>query len=207
MATKERILDTAERLIATQGFAGTSLRQIIGEAEVNLAAVHYHFGSKQDLLDEVILRKASAVNAERLALLKHFEEEAGARPVTVEKVLTAFFEPMIKVGGRNPQFVKLMGRLHGEGLLPGLVEKHFSSTLARFVTALHRAMPKLPEGELFWRMQFMFGAMSQAVCGWDMFPSGIDVRKDAANFGLVMRRLMVFLCAGFQAAPTREGGK
>ena len=204
MATKERILDTAERLIATQGFAGTSLRQIIGEAEVNLAAVHYHFGSKQDLLDEVILRKASAVNAERLALLKRFEEEAGARPVTVEKVLTAFFEPMIKVGGRNPQFVKLMGRLRGEGLLPGLVEKHFSSTLARFVTALHRAMPKLPEGELFWRMQFMFGAMSQAVCGWDMFPSGIDVRKDAANFSLVMRRLMVFLCAGFQAAPTRE---
>ena len=67
--TKEKILDTAERLIGEQGYAATSLRQIIAEAGVNLAAVHYHFGSKEDLLDAVVVRKAGPVNEARLARL------------------------------------------------------------------------------------------------------------------------------------------
>src|SRR5579871_6634654 len=103
--TKQKILDTAERLIADQGYAATSLRHIIGEAGVNLAAVHYHFGSKEDLLDELILRKAASVNAERVALLDRFEAEAGSTPVSVDKVLRAFFQPMIEAGSRSPQFV------------------------------------------------------------------------------------------------------
>ena len=202
MATKEKILDTAERLIADQGFAGTSLRHIIAEAGVNLAAVHYHFGSKQDLLDQLILRKASAVNEERIAILTKLEEESGSDRLPVEKVLDAFFAPMIRVGSRNPQFVKLMGRLYGEGMLPGVIEKHFQPTLRRFVQALKKSLPELSEGELFWRMQFMYGAMSQAVCGWDAFPPGVDVQRDSADFGRVMGRLMVFLCAGFLAPAT-----
>jgi AcrR family transcriptional regulator len=206
MDTKQKILDTAERLIATQGFAGTSLRQIISEAGVNLAAVHYHFGSKQDLLDHVILRKAAAVNEERHRLIEQFESEAGSGSVSVEKVLTAFFKPMIEAGARNPQFVKLMGRMYGEGLLPVLIEKHFQPTLTRFAKALHRARPELSEGELRWRMQFMFGAMSQALCGQDIFPQ-MCVQADDSAFVLVMRRLMVFLCAGFQAPAVPEAEK
>ena len=46
--TKQKILDAAEQLIAEQGYAATSLRQIIAEAGVNLASIHYHFGSKDD---------------------------------------------------------------------------------------------------------------------------------------------------------------
>jgi len=65
--TKEKILDTAERLIGEQGYSATSLRHIIAQARVNLAAVHYHFGSKEDLLDAVVARKATPVNDARLA--------------------------------------------------------------------------------------------------------------------------------------------
>ena len=139
--TKQKILDTAERLIGQQGFAATSLRQIIGEAGVNLAAVHYYFGSKEELLDEVITPKASVVNAQRLALLDQFETEAGSQPIPVEKILTAFFEPIIGMAAETPQFVQLMGRLFGEGLMPAIVEKHFQPTVTRFVQALRRAMP------------------------------------------------------------------
>src|SRR5215472_13313064 len=121
--TKQRILDTAERLIADQGYAATSLRNIIGEAGVNLAAVHYHFGSKEDLLDELILRKAGVVNKERLELLDRYEAEAGNGPVAVERVRCAFFERMFKAGGGTPQFVKLMGRMQSEGLIPTIVAK------------------------------------------------------------------------------------
>lgn len=207
MTTREKILDTAERLIANRGFAATSLRHIIGEAGVNLAAIHYHFGSKQDLLDELIARKAKRVNEERTALLDALERDAGSGAVAVEKVLDAFFGPMIRAGGENPQFVKLMGRLQGEGLLPQVVGRHFQEVLVRFVKALRRALPELSDGELYWRMQFMFGAMSQAVCGWEVFPPGLEFKPDGADFPRVMRRLMTFLIAGIQAPATREAAR
>lgn len=200
--TKQRILDTAERLIGEQGYAGTSLRHIIAEAGVNLAAVHYHFGSKEDLLDNVILRKAEAVNAQRLSRLDRLEGE-GAAPVPVEKVLDAFFEPMIEAGSQNPQFVRLMGRLYAEGLLPGVVAKHFQPTLERFVQALHRALPALPPPELASRLQFMIGAMSHAVCGPRGFPQPL-VPLEAPDFRTTMRRLVVFLTGGLEAPPTQE---
>ncbi|MBV8905675.1 MAG: TetR family transcriptional regulator [Acidobacteriia bacterium] len=200
--TRDKILDTAEHLIADHGFAATSLRQIIAEAGVNLAAVHYHFGSKQDLLDQLILRKVSRVNAEREALLDQFEREASPEPVPVEKILKAFFEPMIETGCRNPQFVRLMGRMIAEGLIPAIAEKHFHPTASRFVKAFRRALPNLPEGELFWRMQFMFGAMSQGVVGLSAPFMGIE--RDTADFPTIMRRLIQFLTAAIQAPATEE---
>jgi AcrR family transcriptional regulator len=200
MATKEKILDTAERLIASQGFAATSLRQIISEAQVNLAAVHYHFGSKEELLDQLVLRKVTRVNEERKALLERFERESGGDPVPVEKILAAFFQPMIEAGSRNPQFVRLMGRLIAEGLIPSIAEKHFQPTTSRFVGALRRALPHLPEGELFWRVQFMFGAMSHTIGGLAL--SVPQIHGDGTDFQLLMRRLMAFLGAGMNAPPT-----
>jgi AcrR family transcriptional regulator len=201
--TKQRILDTAERLIADQGYAATSLRHIIGEAGVNLAAVHYHFGSKEDLLDQLILAKAKRVNAERLALLERFEAESGGGPVPIEKVLAAFFEPMIEAGSKSPQFVRLMGRMYAEGLLPTIVAKHFHPTLVRFMEALRRSLPHLGEAELSSRLQFMIGAMSHAVSSRQQF-SELVGELSPADFRSTMRRLMVFLSGGLQAPPTPE---
>jgi AcrR family transcriptional regulator len=202
MATKEKILDTAERLIASQGFAATSLRQIISEAQVNLAAVHYHFGSKEELLDQLILRKVTRVNQEREALLDTFEREAGGDPVTVDKILAAFFQPMIEAGCRNPQFVRLMGRLIAEGLIPSIAERHFQPTTTRFIAALGRALPNLSEGELFSRVQFMFGAMSHTVGGLALPVT--QIHGDGADFQTMMLRLMAFLGAGMNAPATKE---
>jgi AcrR family transcriptional regulator len=203
MDTKSKILDTAEHLMATQGFAATSLRQIIAEAGVNLASVHYHFGSKEELLDHVIARKATAINEERLVRLRRFEQEAGTAPVAVEDVLAAFLEPMIELGSHNPQFVQLMARMHGEGLLPAIIVKHFQPTFAHFLHALRRSLPELPEAEFYWRLQFMFGAMSRAVMGQEGFPTQ-GLQDDKPDFACLIRRLQVFLSAGLQAPATRE---
>src|ERR1039457_6734609 len=100
--TKEKILDTAERLIGEQGYAATSLRQVIAEAGVNLAAVHYHFGSKEELLDAVVTRKVTPVNEARISRLDRVEAEAGSGPLVVEKVLEAFLIPTAEVASRNP---------------------------------------------------------------------------------------------------------
>ena len=68
-ATRERILNAAELLFVEQGFEATSLRQITTKAAANLAAVNYHFGSKQALIREVFERRLRVLNAERLAQL------------------------------------------------------------------------------------------------------------------------------------------
>src|SRR5204863_5942872 len=146
--TKDKLLKTSELLFAEQGYAATSLRQIITTAGVNLAAVHYHFGSKGELLDAVVMRKAGPVNEARLARLARVEQEAGGEPLDVEKVLDSFFAATDEVAARNPQFVRLMGRMHAEGLMPKIVEKHFQPAAGKFVAALRRSLPDLPQDEL-----------------------------------------------------------
>src|SRR5437764_11539624 len=99
--TKQKILDAAEQLIAEQGYAATSLRQIISSAVVNLASIHYHFGSKDDLLHHLMLRKAGPVNEERIELLDRYAAEAGGAPLPIEKIFDAFFRPMVETANAN----------------------------------------------------------------------------------------------------------
>jgi AcrR family transcriptional regulator len=200
--TQEKILDTAERLIGEQGYGSTSLRQIINEAGVNLAAVHYHFGSKEELLEAVVGRKAGPVNEARAAALTRVERAAGSGPLDVEKVLDSFLAPMVEVAGKNPQFVRLMGRIYAEGLMPRVVQKHFRATTDRFLAALRRALPELPQEELMWRVHFMVGAMAHTMCGAPMFPG---LGEEPADYSQRMKRLVAFLSAGFRAPAA--GGK
>src|ERR1039457_1617173 len=202
--TKDKILDTAERLIGEHGYAATSLRQIIGEAGVNLAAVHYHFGSKEELLDAVVVRKVTPVNEARIARLDRVEAEAGSGPLVVEEVLECFFIPTAEVASRNPGFVRLMGQIHAEGMMPRIVEKHFQAMGRRFVAALRRAVPELPQEELMWRVHFMVGAMAHAMCRTPIFPQATG---DPADMEPRMQRLVTFLGAGFRAPATADKEK
>src|ERR1035441_8999822 len=197
--TKEKILDTAERLIGEQGYAATSLRHVIAEAGVNLAAVHYHFGSKEELLDAVVLRNAIPVNEARLARLDRVEAEAGSGPPDVEKVLESFLIPTAVVASHNPGFVRLMGRMLAEGMMPQIVDKHFQPTAMRFISALKRALPGLPEEELLWRIHFMIGAMAHTMCRPPMFPLPPEGMADLEPR---MKLLVTFLSAGFRAPAT-----
>src|SRR5437867_10382410 len=87
-ATKGRILDAGEELFMEHGFEATTLRQITAAADVNLAAVHYHFGSKEELFHAVLARRLDPMNQERLSLLTRFEHDAAAHPLSCEKILT-----------------------------------------------------------------------------------------------------------------------
>lgn len=188
-------MDAAEGLIAEQGYAATSLRQIIGAAGVNLASVHYHFGSKEELLDELVMRKANPVNEKRLAWLDRAEAEAAPGNPSLEKVLEAFLAPMAEAAGGAPQFVKVMGRLIAEGLLPRVVEKNFKPVTGRFFGAVRRVVPELPEEEFQWRVQFMIGAMAHTMCGCNATGPGFEQR---------IGYLVQFLAAGFRAPARRD---
>ena len=208
--TKERILDTAERLFSEQGYAATSLRGIIAGAGVNLAAIHYHFHSKQTLLEAVVLRRSVPANRERLALLDRFEKEAGGNPPPLEKVIEAFVAPTLQMS-RDPQsggmvFMKLLGRLHAEGdLLPRIITSQFGDVLRRFGTALRAALPELPPEELFWRLNLAIGALAQTLRGGSKDLETISDLSLSFDSETALERLVAFLSAGFRApVPTHR---
>src|SRR6266545_2014185 len=150
--TRERILDTAERLFADRGYAATSLRSIIAAAGVNLAAVHYHFRSKEALLDAVVKRRIEPVNRERLAMLERVGEGG------LDAVLVALIDPAMRLA-RDPacrDFMKLMGRIHAEANLT-LIRKHFGDVIDRFLRALGDILPELPPHEVNCRAFFCIG--------------------------------------------------
>jgi AcrR family transcriptional regulator len=198
--TKQRILDTAERLFADQGYAGVSLRQIIADAGVNLAAIHYHFGSKEEVLDHVVMRKAGPVNRERLERLDQVEK--GGR-LEVKRILEAFLMPMAEVAEENPDFCRMMGRLQAEGILTQVLVRNFQPVLERFLGALRRALPDIPESEFAWRVHFMQGAIAHAMLGQPAALAKLDVH---ARFSERLERLVTFLSAGLSAPAPPAGG-
>lgn len=197
--TRQKILDAAERLFGEYGYSATSLRHIISDAQVNLAAIHYHFGSKLDLLDQVILRKIGPMNERRLQLLNQFEAESAPAPAPVEKILEAFIAPAILIE-KSPEFVKLMGRVHAEGLMPEIVQRHFQPIFEQFMTALRNALPGVPEKELLWKAHFTMGAMAHALTARpELIPQ--SEQESALN---VSKMLVAFVSSGFRAPATLE---
>src|SRR5262245_56314797 len=110
--TRTRILDAAEELFMQHGFEGTSMRVLTAKAGVNLAAVNYHFGSKDALIDALFRRRLDPMNAERIAALERLED------FSADNIIRAFLRPSLRLvedakgGGRN--FIRLLGRTYSE---------------------------------------------------------------------------------------------
>src|SRR5215813_8628147 len=107
--TKQKILDTAERLFGEHGYAATPLRQVIVEAEVNVAAVHYHFGSKEDLLDAVVTRKAGPLTQARLERLERAEQEPDEAPRDRQTLLVPLLMRPPELAQSTPKFPRFRG--------------------------------------------------------------------------------------------------
>jgi len=170
--TKARILDTAETLFIECGYEALSLRQITSRAEVNLAAVNYHFGSKETLIHSMLSRRLDRLTDERLKLLDRFERMLGAR-LTCEHVLGAMFIPALRlsrdpgVGGKA--FLRLLGRAYTDqsAFIRDFLSAHYEPVAVRFFDAFQRALPHLPREELGWRLHFAIGALSGVLAATD----------------------------------------
>ncbi|MCB1077775.1 MAG: efflux transporter outer membrane subunit, partial [Verrucomicrobiae bacterium] len=204
--TRDRILDAAENLFADHGFSKVSLRQITAEAGVNLAAVNYHFGSKDALVFEVLSRIVDPINRERLRLLDLLEGEfpAGA---PVERIVEAAFRPVIMRMERSDRdaavFLKLAGRCLGEReeLLPETMLRVFREVAERFTAAFRRALPKLDARDIFWRMHFSFGALAFALTKGDQLKVMSQGAVDAIDPEETLAQIVAFTAAGMAGAP------
>ena len=206
--TKQRILDAAERLFADHGFPATSMRDITNEADVNLAAVNYHFGSKEALLIAVIERTAAPINRDRLERLDALERDAGGGPVDVEALIRAFLAPMFDRwslwGKSEPKILKLVGRIHAEvdQELRAKFIRQFDTVFARYAVAFQRSLPELQAGDVHWRMLFLVGSMAHTMT-WAASIIGTDprARREPSE---ILEALVRFAADGM-SAPAPQG--
>ena len=200
--TRSRILDVAEELFGEQGFDRVSIRDLTKQAGVNLAAIHYHFGGKEDLISAIFERRVVPVNEARLAALTVVERSAKRNP-KLEDILEAFIRPTIQCsfgavrGGKA--FSKLFGRCLSEPNpeIETLLKRQFEPLMKRFDSALMKALPGLSRSDAFWRMKFTFGALHHWLLTRERFlPSWVDKLDAEAQ----IQKLISFAAAGFRAA-------
>ena len=173
--TKERILDAAERLFADFGYKATSLRDITGEAGVNLASVNYHFGSKDALLTALLERRFEPVNRRRLELLDQLEGSADGK-VDVQEIVRAFLSPPFELHWGEAEerrtFLRLVGRIHSEtNDVRAVFVTLFEPIMSRFTTAFQKALPHLGADEVAWRTHFLVGSMAHTMIWCDSLVS------------------------------------
>lgn len=160
-STASRILNAAEDLFSRKGIRASSLKEITQLADVNIAAVNYHFRTKDALVRAVYERSFQPLNVERLRLLTAAEMAAGDGPLALEAVLYALFEPMLRTWQANRNFILLVGRLQHEPdpELSGFIHGLYRPLIPRFLAAAHRAAPEVPESQLFFWVHFLFGGV------------------------------------------------
>ena len=199
-STKDRILGAAEELFAQHGFAGTSLRQVTSRADVNIAAVNYHFGSKENLVNEVFRRRMDEMSAHRLAALKTALEQ---HPGELEPILAAFVEPALAIaqdrhGGAA--FVRVVARAYAEknDSLRKFLSDHYGHVLRDFAKAIAACVPALSKEELYWRLDFLAGALTYAMADFGLIkrPTGT---AEKAHRERAARELIRFAAAGFKS--------
>jgi len=160
MLTQERILAASVALFSERGYSGTSLRAIADAAGVNLAAAHYHFGSKAQLLEAAFKRCVAPINDARLRRLAALQAQADVPEV--EAIVRAFVDlsPGLDRDGTLPRFI---ARLFAEpkSLSVPLLQRVFAPTVQPYLVALQRALPDVAPAELRWRFHFLIGAMIQ----------------------------------------------
>lgn len=206
--TRTRLLDAAERLFSVEGIESVSLRTITQQAEANLAAVNYHFGSRDGLVREVLLRRIAPVNRERLQRLE--ELHAGREAPELEDVLDALIRPAMRMAS-DPQggafCAGLMGRLHATANqdLRDYLQELFGEVFLRFTQAIGRCVPHLQEEDMQWRMNFLIGAMGTTMTDCLDLRRRSGGRCDPRDVEAATRQLIQFSAAGLRATPALAG--
>ncbi|HET7886331.1 MAG TPA: TetR/AcrR family transcriptional regulator [Bradyrhizobium sp.] len=164
--TRALILDAAERLYAERGFGEVTLRDIVAAAGVNLAAVNYHFGSKDELIAELFVTRGIATNRKRLAELKEAEGNEGR--ADIKAILRALVGPTLRgcLGPDNEQSTAahFMIRASIESVPPiRRIKNREIDHLRKFAAAMRRSLPDCDEADLYWGLHFALAMAHQTI--------------------------------------------
>jgi AcrR family transcriptional regulator len=211
-STRTAILRAAERLYAERGFADVTLRDIVAEADVNLAAVNYHFGSKDELIAELFVTRSIATNRERLNELKAAELAGGGR-ADIEAVLRALVGPTLR-GCLGPEqqrsdAARFMIRASIEAVPPiRKIKNREIDHLRKFAAAMKRSLPALPEVEIFWGLHFALAMAHHTIRDSERLLRLSDGKCDLDDIdGIIERVVRAAVLALGSAAKTDKSEK
>ena len=200
------MFDAAEELFAAKGFEAVSVRDITQLAKTNVAAVNYHFGSRESLLNLVMARYMSPVNEERLARLDAAERKGPGKAAALEEIIEALARPLVSQVRKSElserMFYKLLGRIfaqQGDGLPPE-IEDQLRHVFERFIRAFSKALPSVAADELIWRVHLMAGGMIHLLTHQDVLQ-----RLSQGASGLPSMEATLGRFIRFAAAGLREG--
>lgn len=202
--TRERILDAAEELFAQRGFAGVSVRQIMTQANADVSLAYYHFKSKQDLFDQVMLRRVEYINEIRLRALEDVESRHGEDAPTVEEIIGAFTTPLLQhlVDDHDKwsHYYQLIAQINNSPEMGGeYMSRYFDPLVTRFIEALRRALPDCDPADLFWSYHFLSGALTLTFAETGRVDNLSGGACKSTDIGAVAERMPIFLAAGFRA--------
>lgn len=203
---RDQILDAAEEIFASLGYAGTTLREIANAASVTQALINYYFGSKFGLFEEVFLRRAEQVSrerVERLDALLAAHAESG-RALAVRDIVQAFLLPTLSLratpAGRN--FLRLQSRLHTEPpqISYKLRTDAYGDSTRRYIETFTRVLPGLPALDVHWRVTFMIGTYLYAFSDTHRMEEMVSADVyDPDDSAAVIEQVTRFVTAGMQA--------
>jgi AcrR family transcriptional regulator len=203
--TRQRLLDTAERLFGEHGYNGVGMRALADGARVNLAATTYHFGSKKVLYVETFLRRFRVVNADRLQQLARADQEAHGQPLPVERIVECMLRPAMQVGLEHPAFNKLVARsmVTPPKFLHESLKAEFEPVVGTFIAALERSLPAVPTDVLNLRLMLAMGAMLM----FGMQMSSIKMKRDPKREAAFLKELVRFAASGLASPPATLGAE
>ena len=176
------------------------MRQVTSRADVNIAAVNYHFGSKDNLINEVFRRRMDDMSAHRIASL---HKALAAEPGQLEPILAAFVEPALALaqdrhGGTA--FIRVIARAYAESndSLRKFLSDQYGHVLREFAKAIAPCVPALSKEDLYWRLDFLSGALTYAMADFGLIKRPANV-PESTHRQRAAKALIRFAAAGFQA--------
>lgn len=198
-SSRERLLDAAEELFADFGFNGVSVRQIVEKAAVNLGAIPYHFGTKENLFKSVILRRVLPLQAERESLMQELISDD--EDVTLEDVVFALLEPAFRANRANRSFRRLLGRASMDPApeVRKLMDEIYTRDFMLVPKTLRDALPEIGSEEFFWKLNCFYGVMLfvQADIGKIQTIAGQEF--DTSRPDIALKHVVPFLAAGLRS--------
>lgn len=203
--TKCRLLQTTEKLFAEHGFAGVTMRRVAKLGNTNLASAHYHFGSKESMVLEMLKSRVKPINQMRLKLLAESRNLANGKALSIKTILSALISPIGDEISKSSHSRLILAQLVARSFteparfIEKMHRKFFSELSEVFMTELRFTYPQVRDVDLYWNFHLAISSMLGALAQHRRLN---DISKGNCNENdtqALIDRLVIFTANGFEA--------
>ena len=202
--TRERLIRTTERLFANRGFGGLTLREVALHSQTNIASAHFHFGSKEAMVLEMLKSRIKPINEKRIEYLERARQQAKGQPLSTKSIIEALLLPIGEEISKSSHSRKTLAQLvarsftEPESFIQKMHRRFFGELCEIFVKELKRSHPNVKESEIYWNLHFAISSMLGALAQQRRLSDFSGGRCDDEDTHAMVKRLIVFISSGFE---------